>query len=260
MGGLTMRVLITGAAHGIGAATAARLASQGATITAVDLDDPGPTATRWHRADLSDPVAIDALRLDGPFDALVNAAGLPPRDGQQARILAVNTHGLIRLTERALPHMPPGGAIVSLASKAGARWRENIAQVHRLLATPQAHLPDFIAAEGIDPVRAYDLSKETVIWWTKAQTARLLTRGLRANTVSPAAIATRILPDFESAFGPRAARGIALSGRAGTPEEVAAIATFLIHPDSAWLRGADIQADGGVTAQLEAEAYGITPG
>ncbi len=254
-----MHVLITGAAHGIGAATAARLAAQGATITAVDLDDPGPTATRWHRADLSDPAVIDAIPLEGPFDALVNAAGLPPRDGQQARILAVNAHGLIRLTERVLPHMSPGGAIVSLASKAGARWRENIAQVHRLLATPTPSLPAFVAAEGIDLVRAYDLSKEAVIWWTKAQTARLLTRGLRANTVSPAAIATRILPDFESAFGPRAARGLALSGRAGTPQEVAAIATFLIHPDSAWLRGADLQADGGVTAQLEAEALGISP-
>jgi len=54
----------------------------------------------------------------------------------------------------------------------------------------------------------------------------------------------------------RAARGIALSGRAGTPDEVAAIAAFLIHPDSAWLRGANIKADGGVTAQLDADAFG----
>jgi len=251
-----MHVLVTGAAHGIGAATAARLAAQGAAVTAVDLDDPGPTATRWHRADLSDPAAIDALPLDGPFDALVNAAGLPPRDGQQARILAVNTHGLIRLTDRVLPRLTPGGAIVSLASKAGARWRENIAQVRRLLATPTADLPAFVAAEGIDPVRAYDLSKEAIIWWTRAQTRHLLTLGLRANTVSPAAIDTRILPDFEIAFGHRAARGIALSGRAGTPDEVAAIVAFLIHPDSGWLRGANIEADGGVTAQLDAEAFG----
>jgi NAD(P)-dependent dehydrogenase (short-subunit alcohol dehydrogenase family) len=248
-----MHVLITGAAHGIGAATAARLAAQGATITAVDIDDPGPVAAQWHRADLSDPAAIDSIPLDGPFDALVNAAGLPPRDGQQVRILGVNAHGLIRLTERALPHMPPGGAIASLASKAGARWRDNIAQVHRLLATPTADLLAFVAAESIDPVRAYDLSKEAVIWWTKSQTGRLLTLGLRANTVSPAAIATRILPDFETAFGPRAARGIALSGRAGTPDEIAAIVAFLASPDSAWLRGANIKADGGVTAQLDAQ-------
>ena len=257
---MTMRVLVTGAAHGIGAATAARLAADGAIVEAVDLDDPGPACHRWHRADLSDPVAIDALPLDGPYDALVNAAGLPPRDGQQARILAVNAFGLIRLTEHVLPHMPPGGAIVSLASKAGARWRENIAQVHRLLGLSLPDLPDFVAREGIDPVRAYDLSKEAVIWWTKSQTARLLALGLRANTVSPAAIATRILPDFEAAFGPRAARGLQLSGRAGTPDEVAAIVAFLARPESVWLRGANVEADGGVTAQLEAEAYGITPG
>lgn len=118
-----MRVLVTGAAHGIGAASAARLLAMGAKIVAVDLAEPA-LACDWHRADLSDPASIDALALTGGFDALVNAAGLPPRAGAQEAVLAVNYHGLVRLTEAALPLMPKGGAIVSLASKAGARWRE----------------------------------------------------------------------------------------------------------------------------------------
>ena len=169
-------------------------------------------------------------------------------------MLAVNYHGLVRLTEAALPLMPKGGAIVSLASKAGARWRENIAQVQRFAALSRGEIADFVALEKIDPVRAYDLSKEAVIYWTKSNTARLLAMGLRANTVSPAAIATRILPDFEAAFGDRAARGIALSGRAGTADEVAEAVAFLASPASAWVRGVNLEVDGGLTAQLEIAA------
>jgi NAD(P)-dependent dehydrogenase (short-subunit alcohol dehydrogenase family) len=138
-----MRVLVTGAAHGIGAASAVRLAAMGATIVAVDLVRPAMEA-EWHRADLSDPDSIDALALSGPFDALVNAAGVPPRPGQEEAVLAVNHHGLVRLTERVLPLMPPGGAIVSLASKAGARWRENIAQVRRFAALPREDIAGFV--------------------------------------------------------------------------------------------------------------------
>lgn len=248
-----MRVLVTGAAHGIGAASAARLAAMGARITAIDLAEP-QLACDWHRADLSDPASIDALRLTGGFDALVNAAGLPPRIGAEESVLAVNYHGLVRLTEAALPLMQRGGAIVSLASKAGARWRENIAQVQRFAAISRGEIADFVALEGIDPVRAYDLSKEAVIYWTKSNTARLLALGLRANTVSPAAIATRILPEFEAAFGERATRGIALSGRAGTAEEVAEVVAFLASPASAWVRGVNLEVDGGLAAQLEIAA------
>ena len=250
-----MRVLVTGAAHGIGAASAARLAAMGARITAVDLDAPD-LADDWLRADLSDPASIDALDLRGNFDALVNAAGLPPRPMLEEAVLAVNFHGLVRLTERVLPLMSQGGSIVSLASKAGARWRENIAQVQRFVTLSRGEIADFIGMEGIDPVRAYDLSKEAVIYWTKSNTARLLGMGLRANTVSPAAIATRILPDFEAAVGARATRGIALSGRAGTPEEVAEVVAFLASPQSAWVRGVNIEVDGGLAAQLEMASLG----
>lgn len=245
-----MRVLITGAAHGIGAASAEILAQAGAQIVAVDLDAPNH-ADAWHKLDLSDPAAIDALALEGRFDALVNAAGLPPRAGDEARILAVNYCGLVQLSARVLPLMSKGGAIVSIASKAGANWRETVEQVRRLQGTSVAALPGFVQAEGIDPVRAYDLSKEGVIYWTKSNTAALRDMGLRANTVSPAAIETRILPDFERAFGQRAARGVALSGRAGTAQEVAQVVAFLADPRSAWVRGANLPVDGGLHAMLE---------
>ncbi len=151
--------------------------------------------------------------------------------------------------------LEPGGAIVSLASKAGSRWRENLPQVRALLAVDRpGDLAGFVARHGIDAVRAYDLSKEAVIVWTRRETGRLQRLGLRANTVSPAAVETPILRDFEAAFGERASRGTALMGRPGTAGEVAAAVVFLGSAESGWIKGVDLPVDGGLAAILEAEA------
>jgi len=245
--------VVTGAASGIGQAAARALRAAGCVITAIDRNDPGVAADRWLPVDLDAPGAvIDGL--DGPVDVVVNAAGLPPRAGQEALILRVNFLALRRVTTRVIPLMRGGGSIIHLASKAGARWRENIAQVGRLMAQPDAaRLEDFVATEEIDPVRAYDLSKEAVIAWTKAMTGPLIDKGLRMNCVSPAAVETPILGDFTAAFGARATRGIALTRRAGRAEEIAAVIAYLASPDAGWLRGCNIEADGGLTAQLETE-------
>ena len=257
-----MRVMVTGAAAGIGRATAEILAAEGAEIVAVDRDDPPDnglgTDWTWHRADLSDPASIDAVPVEGRFDALISAAGLPPRPGTEAAVLAVNFLGLRRLAERVIPAMAEGGALVSLASKAGAGWRGNAAQGKRLMALDDpAALPRFVADEGIDPVRSYDLSKEAVILWTKARTRALQALGLRANTVSPAAVETAILQDFVTAFGARATEGTALMGRPGTAREAAEVAAFLARPASGWIKGQDIAVDGGLAAIRDAAALGL---
>lgn len=250
-------VVVTGAASGIGAATARLLRGRGVRVTGIDRRPGGDEADAWIVADLSDPQAVARIAT-GPADALVNAAGLPPRPGDEARILSVNSLGLRTLTLHLLGDLRPGGAIVSMASKAGQRWRENLDQVRRLMALsgPEA-LPRFVAAEAIDPVRAYDLSKEAVIAWTKAMAPTLHGRKLRANTVSPAAVDTPILEDFRSAFGERAERGIRLVGRAGTAAEIAEVLVFLSGPESSWISGQDIAPDGGLAALTEAEGLGI---
>lgn len=251
--------IVTGAASGIGRAASLALGAAGYRITALDRNDPGDAADHWHRVDLDDPgAALPAV--EGAVSVLVNAAGLPPREGTEAQVLRVNFLALKRVTRHVLPQMPEGGSIINLASKAGAHWRANIAQVRRLIAMPlDARLDDFVEAEGLDPVRSYDLSKEAVIAWSKAMTGPLLDMGLRVNCVSPAAIDTPILGDFTAAFGHRATRGIELTQGAGRPEDVAAVIAFLADPASAWVRGCNIEADGGLTAQLETERI-IAPG
>ena len=100
-----MRVALTGAASGIGAEVAARLKEDGHHVTAFDLADPGAGVDRWIPVDLSDAAAIDraVAGVEGPFEALINNAGLPPRDGLQEQILALNFFGLRRFLEGMLP-------------------------------------------------------------------------------------------------------------------------------------------------------------
>ena len=249
--------VVTGGTSGIGAAAAALFRQEGDRVTVIDRNDPGGAAEAWRVADLSNLGSIRSLSVGNDLDVLVNAAGLPPRPGDEVLILTVNLFALIRLTEHLLPRLRPGGAIVNMASKAGAKWRENLDQVRRLLALNPGALPDFVADERVDPVRAYDLSKEAVIVWGMAQVPRLRGRGLRINAVSPAAIDTPILGDFMAAFGDRARRGVEITGRAGTPGEVAEVIRFLASPAASWVTGCNIEADGGLTAELDCARLGL---
>ena len=256
---MSRHIVLTGGASGIGAAALALFKAQGDRVTVIDRHDPGTQADAWIAADLSDIAALPALDPGPEIDGLVNAAGLPPRPGLEATILRVNTQAVIAVTERLLPRLRPGGAIVNMASKAGGKWRQNLAQVKRFLALdPQDDLAAFIHDERIDPVRAYDLSKEAVIVWGLSNLARFRERELRINSVSPAAVATPILDDFMTAFGERASKGVEITGRAGRPEEIAQVIRFLASPEASWLTGCNIECDGGLTAQLEFAALTAT--
>ena len=169
-------IVITGGSSGIGAEAVRLFKARGDTVTALDIA-PVEAADTWLPIDLSHPErAVEvAAKIDGPIDALICNAGLPPRGDNAAKVLAVNVFGLIAVAEALIPKVVDGGAIVTTASRAGAAWRDNLSQLHTLLALPDVDaLPDFLASEGIDATRAYNLSKETVIYWSKAQIERLL--------------------------------------------------------------------------------------
>ena len=241
-------IAVTGCASGIGAQTAKVLRAEGARVIGLDIVEAREDVDEFIPLDLTDPTSIDAAAAALPdgLAGLANIAGLPPREGWEAKILQVNYHGQRQLTGAALNKLVQGAAIVNLASRAGKAWMDNIDQVKRLTATDD--LVTFSADEGLDPARAYNLSKEAMIVWTLAESEGLVARGLRMNCVSPSAVATGILDDFLTAFGPMVAKNVERAGRAGTAEEIARIVTFLLNPASGWIRGTDIWTDGGMGA------------
>jgi NAD(P)-dependent dehydrogenase (short-subunit alcohol dehydrogenase family) len=143
-----MKVALTGGASGIGAAVAAALKIDGHHVTAFDISEPQENVDRWVETDLSDPASIKAAidAADGPYDALINNAGLPPRDGLAKLVLRVNFFGLRAFMDGMCDNLSDGGAIVNVASRAGAQWRDNLEEVKALIALDPANLADFIAA------------------------------------------------------------------------------------------------------------------
>ena len=147
---------------------------------------------------------------------------------------------------------------MNLASRAGRDWMANAEQGKRLGALSfQDDIQAWVEAEGVDATRAYNLSKEAVILWTFAMSEPLLARGLRINSVSPSAVATDILDDFMTAFGPQVAKNVERIGRPGSAEEIAEICAFLLSPASGWIRGTDVLTDGGMGANALCDALSL---
>ena len=254
------RYAITGAANGIGKELALILAQKGHEVIAIDISEPDFETAGFIRMDLSDPESISNGVSEIPeIDGLCNSAGLPPRDGLSEAILKVNFLGTRELTRRLTPKINDGGSIVNLASKAGHKWGENVDQVKRLAALSLgSDLPRFLSEEEITPVRAYDLSKEAMILWTMASSEKMVEQGLRINSISPGAVETAIMSDFEAAFGERMTKNVKRAGRAGRPDEIAHLAAFLLSSKSSWMRGSDVVIDGGMTAFNGADSMDLS--
>lgn len=250
---------ITGVASGIGARLAAIVKAQGHRVVGFDLAEVTENVDLFVPLDLSDPTSIaKATTVSVPLDGLCNNAGVPPRAGQEAAILAVNFQGTRAFTDAMLPHLNKGASVVNMASRAGHGWRENIAQVKALAAlTTRAELDQFVTDQSIDATRCYNLSKEAVLLWTIAMAETCVARDLRINSLSPGGVATGILDDFKRAFGDKMARNVARAGRPGTADEVAEVAAFLLSPASHWIKGEDIVIDGGMGAFNMADALDL---
>ncbi|HEY5013257.1 MAG TPA: SDR family NAD(P)-dependent oxidoreductase, partial [Acidimicrobiia bacterium] len=139
------RCIVTGAASGMGEATARILVDLGAEVHAVDIRKPEVAGlASFSETDLSDPAAIakTADAIGGIVNNLFNCAGLPNNFPGLA-VMSVNFCGLRELTERVIPLMIDGAAISSIASVAGMAWQGNQEKLAELLATP-----DFASAQG----------------------------------------------------------------------------------------------------------------
>lgn len=251
--------VLTGGASGIGAETLTKLQQQGARVTVLDRV-ACPLADQALTVDMGDLASIDAAltQIERPVDMLFNIAGVPPREDNGALVLAVNLFGLRHLTQALLPFMSDAAPVVNMASMAGAAWPQNIDEVKTLLAMPNTSDPaEALAALDIDATRAYNLTKEAVIVWTIQQTAKGLPRGIRMNSVCPAAVSTGILDDFKNAFGPQVSAAIERSGRPSTPDEVADLVLFLASDESRWIKGGEYKIDGGIGSFRVAATMGL---
>ena len=253
-------VVVTGAASGIGAATAAWLAERGAEVLAVDIHPPRREAGRFLQADLSDPGSIDALvaALPAGVHGLANIAGLPPTR-PAAQVVAVNLVGLKYLTTRMVPKMADGASIVNLASLAGLGWSQPEARA-AIDASEQldfAGVEAFCSRYGIEGARSYLFSKEALIVWTLRNRWTWRDRGIRMNALSPGPVDTPILKDFLETLGARAEEDMRTMDRPGRPDDIAPVVAFLLSDEAAWIRGSNLPVDGGMYSNLLCQMHGF---
>lgn len=224
------RVLVTGAASGIGAATARAFAEGGATVIGLDRQAVAVPGVTSLEADITDNAAIERAfgeLGDAPLDVLVNAAGIM-RTARLGEItpehvdahLAVNLRGLILVTNRAFPLLRPGSTIVNVASE--------------------------LAYLGREEASVYVATKAAVLGLTRSW-ARELAPHIRVNAVAPGPTDTPLL-GFAAMTDAEKARETALPlQRLGRPEEIAAAILFLAGPGASFVTGHCLAADGGAT-------------
>jgi NAD(P)-dependent dehydrogenase (short-subunit alcohol dehydrogenase family) len=249
--------VLTGVSSGVGAAVAAELSARGARIVGIDRVDPKAPLAAFHRCDLTDPAQIDATlaAIDGRIDGLVNIAGVPGSFPAET-VIRVNYLALRRLTDALLPRLSDHGAVVNVASTAGANWRARADLLRSLIAVEgwEAGLKHFLGF-GFSAVQAYDVSKEAVILYSMLVSSRERHRGVRVNTVSPGAVQTPILATFYDTMGADLLTRLRLQagGRDARPEEIAGPVAFLLSRDAQWVNGIDLIADGGAEVSLTLE-------
>jgi NAD(P)-dependent dehydrogenase (short-subunit alcohol dehydrogenase family) len=249
-------IVVTGAASGIGHATAVRLIERGQRVLSLDVKKPTAEVARHMSCDLSDPAAIDmaVAGIKEPISALLNIAGVPGTVGAE-KTMCVNLLGLRHLTEGLWKQIVDNGQIVNVASIAGNNWRKRRGALSELLSTP-----DFTAGlawwqtngSGVG-TDAYTFSKEAVVLYTMQLAGRGLARGIRVNDVAPGPIDTPIFPDFEQMTGPDMMQSyISMVGRVGKPDDIAEAIITLAEGRIGWLNGQHIVVDGGLTAGFSA--------
>lgn len=247
------RVVVTGAASGMGAATAALLRELGAEVHGVDVRPGAAELDLFHLCDLSDPAAVDATvaAIGGPVDSLFNCAGLPTTaPGQQ--IVRVNFLGHRHLTEALLPSMPAGSSVGFISSAAGMGWQGSFELLSGLLRTDgfaegaawcDAH-DDAIATNG------YAFSKEAInayVAWRGFQVAAQV----RINSIMPGPTDTPMMPSFVEMMGEEFFEKFPKPvGRNSRPEEQAWSLVMLNSPRSSYTAATNVFTDGGFSGGM----------
>jgi 2-hydroxycyclohexanecarboxyl-CoA dehydrogenase len=239
--------LVTGGASGIGAATARRLAAEGARVAIGDLNEDGAREVAGEldgfacTLDVTDTGSVRAgvaavTAALGEIDVLVNNAGtdmfsffVNSDEELWDFVLAVNLRGVLAVTHAVLPKMQErrAGTIVNVASEAGR-----------------------VGSQGSV---VYSAAKAGVIGFTKAIARESARYRVRCNAVAPGPIETPLLnnaPQVLGEIGERLKQGMinaTVMGRSGEPEEVAAAIAFLASEDASYVTGQTLNVSGGLS-------------
>jgi len=223
------RALVTGAASGIGRATAIALREAGATVLGLDLeasedDIPILACDLANEADIIAAVGQGARRIGG-YDILVNNAGILQEASLDAislahvdRMFAVNVRGVILATREVLPHLPDGGRIINIASE--------------------------LAYLGRAGASVYCATKAALLGLTRSW-ARELAPRILVNAVAPGPTDTPLLGFDALTESQRALETTHPLGRIGRPAEIASAVVFLAGPGATFFTGQCLGANGG---------------
>jgi NAD(P)-dependent dehydrogenase (short-subunit alcohol dehydrogenase family) len=244
--------LVTGAASGIGAATALRFANEGARVAGLDVQRP--PAELWKRVEEAGPgasfhlasvvsegevkSAVDEVaQAHGGLDIVVNAAGVVGggpvdtlEEAEWSRIMDVNVKGIFLVCKHAIPHLRARGAGSIV----------NIASIEGLVAT--------------EMTPAYGASKGAVVQLTRNLAVDHTHEGIRANSICPGLVETGMtellttaeegpLKELKDDFIDRH-----LVKRVGRPDEIANAILFLASDEASFITGSALVVDGGWTA------------
>jgi NAD(P)-dependent dehydrogenase (short-subunit alcohol dehydrogenase family) len=247
--------VVTGAASGMGAATAGLLVELGASVVALDVKPTELAGARSIEVDLKDKASIDAAvaEIDGPVDAVFSVAGLPGPPFSDLDTMLVNFVGARHLVESLVPKMPSGAAAVCVASNAGLGWEQDITTLMELVATAGFDAGKAWCEANPQAIASgYLPSKKYLNAWVAWRSVTLLSeRGIRLNCSNPGPTSTAMMPIFEEQAGKELIDAfVGPSGRRSSAEEQAWPLLFLNSPRSSYVSGEAFHVDAGFLAAM----------